>query len=107
MKRVTNFLALLAMMISILFSPGLSTTIHAQARQITGDSEDKTLSPFFFVKSNDAAVDQLPLKATSANVNISGVIADVAVTQVYKNEGKRAIEAVYIFPASTRTAVTA
>lgn len=68
-------------------------------------SDDKTLSPYFFVKSDDPAVDQLPLKSTSSSVNISGVIADVKVTQVYKNDGKRPIEAIYVFPASTRAAV--
>jgi Ca-activated chloride channel family protein len=67
--------------------------------------EDKTLSPYFFVKSDDASTDQLPLKSTSADVTISGVIADVKVTQVYKNEGKNTLEAIYIFPASTRAAV--
>jgi Ca-activated chloride channel family protein len=71
------------------------------------DTADKTLSPYFFVKSDDPSLDQLPLKSTSAQVDIAGVIADVTVTQVYKNEGKRAIEAVYIFPASTRAAVYA
>ena len=45
------------------------------------------------------------MKTTSAQVNISGVIADVLVTQVYKNEGKQPLEAIYIFPASTRAAV--
>ncbi|MCJ7594420.1 MAG: VWA domain-containing protein, partial [Desulfobacterales bacterium] len=63
------------------------------------------LSPYFLVKSDDPGVDQLPLKSTSATVNISGVIADVVVTQVYKNEGTRALEAIYVFPASTRAAV--
>ncbi|MBU2498395.1 MAG: trypsin, partial [Proteobacteria bacterium] len=67
--------------------------------------EDRTLSPYFFVKSADPEVDQLPLKSTSVKVNISGVIADVVVTQLYKNEGKRPLEAIYIFPASTRAAV--
>jgi Ca-activated chloride channel family protein len=66
---------------------------------------DKTLSPYFFVKSDDPEVDQLPLKSTSVKVNISGVIADVSVTQVYKNEGTRPLEAIYLFPASTRAAV--
>ncbi len=69
------------------------------------ENTDKTLSPYFFVKSDDPSLDQLPLKATSAQVNIAGVIADVAVTQEYANEGKRPIEAIYIFPASTRAAV--
>jgi Ca-activated chloride channel family protein len=73
----------------------------------TPETADKTLSPYFFVKSDDPSLDQLPLKSTSAQADIAGVIADVTVTQVYKNEGKRAIEAVYIFPASTRAAVYA
>jgi Ca-activated chloride channel family protein len=38
-------------------------------------------------------------------VNIAGVIADVSVTQEYRNEGKKPIEAIYVFPASTRAAV--
>ncbi|HPI31655.1 MAG TPA: VIT domain-containing protein, partial [Bacteroidales bacterium] len=71
----------------------------------TGDDDDKTLSPYFFVKSESNETEQLPLKATSANVNIAGVIADVTVKQVYVNSGKNVIEAIYIFPASTRAAV--
>ncbi|MBT8351609.1 MAG: VWA domain-containing protein, partial [Deltaproteobacteria bacterium] len=66
---------------------------------------DKTLSPYFFVKSDNPETDRMPLKSTSANVNVSGVIADVVITQVYKNEGKKPIEAIYVFPASTRAAV--
>jgi Ca-activated chloride channel family protein len=77
----------------------------AAAQSAIKESADKTLSPYFFVKSDDPSTDQLPLKSTSANVSISGVIADVAVTQVYKNTGKRPIEAIYVFPASTRAAV--
>ncbi len=69
--------------------------------------EDKTLSPYFFVQSDDPSVDRLPLLKTEATVDIAGVIADVKVTQVYKNDGKRPIEAVYTFPASTRAAVYA
>ena len=80
-----------------------STAGSAQQKE----SDDKTLSPYFFVKSEDPSVDRLPLKSTSAVVNISGVIADVKVTQVYKNEGSHALEAIYVFPASTRAAVYA
>jgi Ca-activated chloride channel family protein len=83
------------------FSFFLGTAAYAQP----GESEDRTLSPYFFVKSDDPQVDQLPLKSTSAAVNISGVIADVQVAQVYKNEGKKPLEAIYVFPASTRAAV--
>ncbi|MBK9574647.1 MAG: VWA domain-containing protein [Rhodoferax sp.] len=65
----------------------------------------KTESPYFFIKSDNPGVDQLPLKSTQVNVKVSGVIADVTVVQTYKNEGQRAIEAKYVFPGSTRAAV--
>jgi Ca-activated chloride channel family protein len=70
-----------------------------------GESPDVALSPYFFVKSEDASVDQLPLKSTSAKVAIAGVIADVKVTQVYRNTGTKPLEALYVFPGSTRSAV--
>jgi Ca-activated chloride channel family protein len=85
---------------------GAVGAVQSREAKISGwESEDRTLSPYFFVKSDDPTVDRLPLKSTSAAVNITGVIADVRVTQVYKNEGKRTLEAVYVFPGSTRAAV--
>jgi Ca-activated chloride channel family protein len=66
---------------------------------------DKTLSPYFFVENGDLSVDRLPLKETKVSVNINGVIAGVTVTQKYVNEGKRPINARYVFPASTRASV--
>ncbi len=69
------------------------------------DDPDTTLSPYFFVENGDPTVDRLPLRETRAGVHIVGVIADVVVTQVYKNEGSRPINARYVFPASTRAAV--
>ena len=71
------------------------------------DSGDRTLAPFFFVPGGDPALDRLPLKSTSARADIAGVVAEVTVTQVYRNEGNRALEAIYVFPASTRAAVHA
>ena len=53
---------------------------------------DKTLSPYFFVKG-DPAVDRLPLKDTKVEVAVAGVIADVRVTQLYRNDGSRPINA--------------
>lgn len=67
--------------------------------------DTRTLSPYFFVHSDDPSVDRLPLKATAATVDIAGVIARVTVTQIYRNEGKHALEAIYVFPGSTRAAV--
>jgi Ca-activated chloride channel family protein len=77
----------------------------AQAQDRDAAPRQKTESPYFFVKSNDPTLDQLPLKSTQVNVQVSGVIADVTVLQTYKNEGQRAIEAKYVFPGSTRAAV--
>ncbi|PWT92219.1 MAG: trypsin [Blastocatellia bacterium] len=68
------------------------------------NDEDKTLSPYFFVQG-DPRTDQLPLKDTSVNIAVSGVIADVTIRQTYRNEGTRPINARYVFPASTRAAV--
>lgn len=79
----------------------------------TGDSqaanpdEDKTLSPFFYIADGDPETDRLPLKKTSADVKIAGVIAHVRIHQVFENNGKKPIEATYVFPASTKAAVHA
>jgi len=64
-------------------------------------------SPYFFVQSDDPSTDRLPLKSTAVDVRIAGVIADVTVTQHYRNEGQRPIEARYVFPGSTQAAVHA
>jgi Ca-activated chloride channel family protein len=86
---------------------GLAVVVAA-AMAISGQTADadKTLSPYFFVKG-DPSVDRLPLKDTRVEVAVSGVIADVRVTQLYRNEGTRPINASYVFPASTRAAVYA
>lgn len=88
-------------------------TVDAENSLVTDDEfnaidtldDDKTLSPYFVVLSEDPSLDQLPLKSTSADVNIAGVIADVEITQVYKNTGKNTLEAIYTFPASINAAV--
>ncbi|MEN0005124.1 MAG: VIT domain-containing protein [Bacteroidota bacterium] len=66
---------------------------------------DQSLSPYFLVKGDETTIEAFPLERTDVEVNIAGVIADVAVTQHYKNEGLEPIEAVYVFPSSTRAAV--
>jgi len=84
-------LALIA--VAVAFTSGLAQT-----------SEDKTLAPYFVVQG-DPSVDHLPLKDTRVEISVSGVIADVKVRQIYRNEGSRPINASYVFPASTRAAV--
>ena len=68
--------------------------------------DDRTLSPYFFVEGGDPDVDRLPLKDTRVDVAITGVIADITVRQVYENRGQRPLHARYVFPASTRAAVS-
>jgi Ca-activated chloride channel family protein len=78
------------------------TSVVAQEQE--KEPEDKTLAPYFVVKG-DPSVDHLPLKDTRVEISVSGVIADVKVRQIYRNEGARPINASYVFPASTRAAV--
>ena len=65
---------------------------------------DRCLSPYFAVKSGAEGAADFPLQATKVTAEIAGPIAEVHVVQTYANRGKTAIEATYIFPASTRAA---
>ena len=91
----TLFFALLTVAVAL-------TSVVAQEQE--KEPEDKTLAPYFVVKG-DPSVDHLPLKDTRVDISVSGVIADVKVRQIYRNEGARPINASYVFPASTRAAV--
>ncbi len=71
---------------------------------IPGDGT-KSCSPYFFVKSNHPSRTPLFLKSTSADVKITGPIANVKVQQVYVNTSQKIYDAIYIFPGSTRAAV--
>ena len=70
-------------------------------------ADDRTLAPYFYVAGGNPETDRLPLKKTRAEVNIAGVIAAVKVHQVFENQAGKPIEAMYVFPASTRAAVHA
>lgn len=59
-------------------------------------------SPYMRVQAEQQ---QLYLYKTEVNAEIVGIIADVSITQFYKNEGNTPIEAVYVFPASPSAAV--
>ena len=88
-------------LLPLLFSLLFVVPSPAQREQ---PDDDKTLSPYFLVKSDDDT-DQLPLKQTDVQIAVSGVIADVEVQQTYVNTGKNPLEAIYVFPGSTRAAV--
>jgi len=95
MKKTKAIITMVLLASFITIMPASSTEV----------SNDKSLSPYFFIENGDPAVDQFPLKSTNAEVNINGVIADVVITQQYQNSGTRPVNARYIFPASTRAAV--
>ncbi|MEA2699597.1 MAG: Ca-activated chloride channel [Myxococcales bacterium] len=78
---------------------------QADREPLADEGGDRTLAPYFFVGGGDPSVDRLPLKETSADIQIAGVVARVRVHQIFDNTGDKPIEAVYVFPASTRAAV--
>jgi Ca-activated chloride channel family protein len=90
-------LAVMAAWLMVMWSPAQAD--DSQALKAEG--------PYFQVQSDDPGVDALPLKSTRVDVRIAGVIADVTVTQQYRNEGQRPIEARYVFPGSSQAAVHA
>ncbi|MGR9052326.1 MAG: VIT domain-containing protein [Gammaproteobacteria bacterium] len=62
-------------------------------------------APRLWIPNGDPNTDRLPLKSSRADVRINGPIAQVTVTQRYRNSGTRAINARYVFPGSTTAAV--
>ncbi len=90
-------LALFGALLLVVWSPAFADDADAPRPE----------SPYFRIDSSEPGTDRLPLKATRVDVRIAGVIADVKVTQHYRNEGQRAIDARYVFPGSTQAAVHA
>src|SRR5262249_37934077 len=89
---------LLALILVLVGAPQL-------ARSEDGPRADRILSPYFFVEGAKPGLESFPLKSTDVVANISGVIADVTVTQIYQNQGAAPIHGRYVFPGSTRAAV--
>jgi Ca-activated chloride channel homolog len=116
MRRVSVFpVASIVLAIGLLVSGEARATEPAQREALIAAAiasipcgrEDETLSPYFFVLSDDPATDRLPLKDTIVDIDVAAAIAEVDVTQVYRNDGDRVLEAIYVFPMSTRAAVHA
>ncbi len=104
MKSSVTIIALLLLALTAGLRGALDTRDGVAAPEA-----DKTLSPYFVVLNAEGAEasgkEPMPLKSTKAKVTISGVIADVEVTQVYHNTGQSVLEAKYVFPGSTKSAV--
>ena len=102
-EAVTRMVEKLWMRVALAFTWVLSFASTGLAADAA--APEKTLAPFFVIEHGDPLVDQLPLQSTQVDVAITDVVAEVTVTQVYENRGKRAINTKYVFPASTRAAV--
>ena len=97
----------MSFMLFLLVTMAMFATTITPAGATPQETGDKTLSPYFLVVTEDDGTDRLPLQSSRAEVRISGVIARVTVNQVYKNHGNKTLEAIYVFPGSTRAAVHA
>ena len=107
-KRRACFVGLAAVLALVTVSVGSRfwpRIARAEPGAAAAAPADRTLSPYFFVEGSAPGVDALPLKATSASIQISGVIASVTVKQTYANDGDKPLNARYVFPASIRAAV--
>ncbi|MDR1282031.1 MAG: VWA domain-containing protein [Opitutaceae bacterium] len=101
LRQLLPLLVLLLPLFPLLPRPA----IGASAGGPDSDSDSKTLSPYFRVLGVRTGVEALPLRSTRVDATVAGVIADVRVTQVYTNTGTTPLEAIYVFPGSTRAAV--
>jgi len=104
MKKVGRFLGVARRLLVVALLAGALAPRVARA-SAEAPAADKTLSPYFVVEGAEPNVEALPLESTKVDVQVTGVIAEITVTQAYKNAGKRPINAQYVFPASTRAAV--
>jgi Ca-activated chloride channel family protein len=80
----------------------IATGSHAET---ICDDCSQSLAPRLWIPDGDPATDVLPLKSSHADIRVNGPIAQVTVTQHYSNAGQRAINARYVFPGSTHSAV--
>lgn len=87
--------------IPIIVTENNSSAFHSNINY--GNSENSS-SPYFEVVSESEKA-WMPLNSTIVDVNIAGIIASVSVKQIYVNSGEDILEAVYVFPGSTRAAV--
>lgn len=99
-------------MLGILGVAGLLTLLGSGPRAARAEDSapaaaaaDTSAAPTFFIEGQQAGVERLPLERTDVEAKVAGVISDVTIRQVYRNDGQTPINARYVFPASTRAAV--
>ena len=77
----------------------------AEIGERLGDPEAGSGTPRLDILTDGVDAGALALQSSRAKVHIAGVIADVQITQIYRNAGDVPVEAKYVFPGSTRAAV--
>ena len=102
---VSSYPRLFLLVISLISITSLVSNCNMAFADTLSAQKKNTLSPYFFIEGGDSAIDRLPLKSTHTQVTLNGFIANVQLTQIYKNEGNQPINAAYLFPSSTRAAV--
>ncbi len=84
------------------------TILQSFSQEPENSSADKTLAPYFCIdKDGGSSVETFPLASTDVATVVNGTIAEVTITQTYKNNGAIPISGSYVFPLSTRAAVHA
>jgi len=94
-------------LIVVIAAAAFALLITANPAHAVDHEAPKIESPYFFIPGGDPDTDRLPLKSTRVDVKLLGPIADVTVTQQYRNVGRKPIEARYVFPGSTGAALYA
>ena len=96
MKKAKQLFCILTALFLLISS---APAVHAATQE--NEDEDKILAPYFVVQGSSSCIERFPLRATSVNAAINGMIAEIFVTQTYTNEGEEPISARYVFPASS------
>lgn len=84
----------------------LAVVLNVTLPAVEDSARNDNSSPYFLVQG-DKDTDGFPLLKTEARVSIAGMSSEVELIQVYKNNGKKTLEAVYVFPMGARSAIHA
>src|SRR5262245_26370147 len=86
---------------------GLTTFLdRSNASERTGQSNDKVTQGQVRIRDSQGKPGDLcPLKHTEVKAEVSGFLARVTLTQEFHNPSAEKIEAVYLFPLPSRSAV--
>jgi Ca-activated chloride channel family protein len=91
---------------AVMFFVLMFTAVSGYGGYVQKEEVKEGLSPYFFVQGA-GDTESFPLLKTDVVVDIAGISSEVTLTQTYKNDGKKTIEAIYVFPLGARAAIHA